>query len=320
MSERYAFDVARCFTCRLLRRQISFEGVRLGEKKRMRLTCFLLFVLLAGSVVAQKSKPPVTVTLSEALQKKWVSVRVEALGGHQGERLKVVCQNLLGRVIRVNIPLGQLMVPSDSAQQTLVVSEAVQLAVNTKTPAESLLKTFCTEAGDISPTAGGRFAVGAMAPETMCSLLQFIAEKGKQNTSEAQAAVWCVSNWGRSLGSIGDPELTKFTAELFGKEVPGYRIRHETVTQVPGRPADLGKALVVEGNFRYYLEKDEKTIMVLLDGEGKQLKQISKEELMKAGEHRSSLRLEVYNLDPGKYTVRMQTKSGKVIRDMEVEF
>ena len=83
---------------------------------------------------------------------------------------------------------------------------------------------------------------------------------------------------------------------------------------------DLGKALVVEGNFRYYLEKDERTIMVLLNSEGKLIKQLGKEEIMKAGEHRSSLRLEVYNLDPGKYTVRMQTKAGRVIKDTEVEF
>ena len=210
--------------------------------------------------------------------------------------------------------------PKDSAQQTLVIAEEQLLSVNGKTPVEALLKTFCTEAGDLSPTAGAAFAMGVSGSERLCSLLKFIAEKGKTASAEAQSAVWCITGGGHGLGSIGDPELTRFTADLLGKEVPGYKIRHETVTQVPGRPAELGKALVVEGNFMYYLEKDEKTIMVLLNGDGKLIKQVSKEELMKAGEHRSGLRLEVYNLDPGKYTVRMQTKAGRVIKDMEVEF
>jgi hypothetical protein len=286
----------------------------------MRLFHLFLFLACSGSLLAQKPKAPTSFDLAEALQKKLVSVSVEGTGGHQGESLKLVCKNLAGRYLRIRIPLGQLMEPRDSAQQTLVVAEEQLLSVTAKTPVEVLLKTFCTQAGDLSPTVGSAFATGALAPEHLCKLLKFIVEKGKTETSEAQGAVWCLTSKGHSLGGIGDPELTQFTADLLGKDVPGYRIRHETVTEVPGRPAELGKALVVEGNFRYYLEKDERTIMVLLDGEGKQIKQVSKEELMKAGEHRSSLRLEVYNLDPGKYTVRMQTKAGRVIKDMAVEF
>jgi hypothetical protein len=41
---------------------------------------------------------------------------------------------------------------------------------------------------------------------------------------------------------------------------------------------------------------------------------------MKAGQHRTGMRLEVYNLNSDRYTLRMQTKSGRVIKDMEVEF
>lgn len=284
----------------------------------MRATFTLLLVGILSTVFGQKVQSPYN--LAEALQKKLITLSVEGVGGYHGESLKMVCKNVSGRYLRVRVPLGQLLLPSDTAQQTLVVAEEQLLSVTAKTPVSVLLKTFCTEAGDLSPTAGAAFAVGALAPEPLCKLLQFIVEKGKIDASEAQNAVWCITGGGHSLGSIGDAELTKFTADLLGKDMPGYKIRHETVVQVPGRPAGLGKALVVEGNFRYYLEKDEKTIMVLLDGAGQRIKQISKEELMKAGEHRSSLRLEVYNLDPGKYTVRMQTVGGRTIKDMEVEF
>jgi len=280
----------------------------------------LLLFLFTNQISAQKTtQPNNTYDLKDALAKKLVSIQIEGKGGHQGESLKLVCKNLRGQYLRLRIPQGQLMEPADSAQQTLVVAEEMLLAVTAKTPVEGLLKTFCTQAGDNSPSAGSKFAVGAIAPATICNLLKFITEKGKTASSEAQIAVWCLTN-GSSLGSIGDPELTKFVADQLGKDVPGYRIRHSVVETVPGRPAELGKALVIEGNFRYYLAKDERTIMVLLDSNGKLIKQVSKEEIMKAGEHRSSMRLEVYNLDSGKYTLRMQTKSGKVIKDMEVEF
>lgn len=286
----------------------------------MRQLSTVLFLTFSFTLLGQKTKAPTLFELSDALQKKLVSITVEGTGGHQGESLKVVCKNLAGRYLRIRIPQGQLMEPRDSQLQTLVVAEEQLLSVTAKTPVEALLKTFCTQVGDLSPSPGSAFAAGALGSQQLCNLLKFIVEKGKTESSEAQSAVWCLMGKGHSLGSIGDPELARFTADLLGKEVPGYKIRHETVTEVPGRPAGLGKALVVEGNFTYFLEKNEKTIMVLLDGEGKQIKQISKEETMLAGEHRSSLRLEVYNLDPGKYTVRMQTKGGRVIKDMAVEF
>ncbi len=286
----------------------------------MRYFSLLVFLVFCSPVFAQKTKPQTTFELSEALQKKLVSITVEGTGGYQGEALKVVCKNLTGRYLRIRIPLGQLMEPRDTAQQTLVVAQEQLLSVNVKSPGEALLKTFCTQSGDISPTAGMAFAIGSLASEPLCKLLQFLAEKGKLDSPEAQSAVWSVTKGGRSLGSIGDPELQKFTADMFGKNLPGYKVIHRTVEQVPGRRAELGKALVVEGNFRYFLEKDEKTVMVLLDGDGKLVKQVSKEENMKAGEHRSSLRLEVFNLDPGKYTLRMQTKAGRVIKDLELEF
>lgn len=280
----------------------------------------LLFCLLGNFLFAQKtSKPSNIYDLKDALAKKMISLKLEGNGGHQGAAVKLVCKNLRGQYFQLRVPLGQLLEPADSAQQTLAVAEEMLLAITAKTPVEASLKTFCTQSGDNSPSVGATFSVGAMAPAMLCDLLKFIGEKGKTESSEAQIAVWCLTNK-TSLASIGDGELTQFVAKQLGKDAPGYRIRHSVVETVPGRPAELGKALVIEGNFRYYLEKDEKTVMILLDGNEKPIKQVSREELMKAGEHRSSLRLEVYNLDPGKYILRMQTKNGRVIKDTEIEF
>ncbi|MEY3194297.1 MAG: hypothetical protein RIQ78_394, partial [Bacteroidota bacterium] len=163
------------------------------------------------------------------------------------------------------------------------------------------------------------FAVGAMAPQQLCDLLKFIVEKGKIGQPEAQNAVWCVID-NSTLGGIHDTALLKFTAQLLGKPLPGYSIKRQLADSFPGSRAEPGKAMVVEANFRFVLAKDEKTIMVLLDATGKMIKQLSKEEFMKAGEHRTGLHLEVINLDPGHYTVRLQTKAGRVIKDMEVDF
>lgn len=280
-------------------------------------------VFFSYSLTAQKSSRSKAAAsiyeLSEAVDQKLVSLEITGTGGHQGPGLKVVCRNLKGKFLRLRIPQGQFVEPVDSTFQTLVVAETQTLAVSAKTPVEAILKTFCAQAGDRSPAKGSVFAVGALAPENLRNLLKFIAEKGKTDTPAAQSAVWCVTGGG-SLGDIGDPELTKFTAELIGKPMPGYKIRRQAVRIVPGEQARHGKALIVEGNYQYFLEKDEKLVMNLLDANGNLIKQISKEELMKAGEHRSSFHLEVWNLTPGNYIVRVQTKDGRLIKDIEVEF
>ncbi|MCC6460599.1 MAG: hypothetical protein IT260_09035 [Saprospiraceae bacterium] len=292
-------------------------------RKFLLLSC-LLAVLTPG--FAQKSKPksgaktPATSTfeLADALAKKLISIQVVGIGGHEGESLKLRCKNLRGQLLRVRIPQGLLMEPADSSMQTLVLAEAHSLAVNTRMPAEILLKTFCTQAGDGSPSSGTVFSVGAMAPDKLCQLLKFMSSNSKLDVQGAQAAVWCVTN-GQSLASIGDEALTQFTADLLGKKKPGYRVQYES-REVPGERAALGKAMIVESSFQYTLAKEEKLSTLLLDATGKTVKVLRDNEVAIAGEHRSGLRLQAWNLTPGKYTVRVQTKGGRVLQDIEVEF
>ncbi len=280
---------------------------------------FFALLLNACHVFSQKKTTPAPVDLSTALAKKMIAFEVSGTGGHQGECLKISARSLTGKNLRIRIPLGQFLDPADSAMQTLVVAKAQTLALNPKTAVQATLSTFCAQAGDASPRAGTGFAVGALAPEQLLRLLQFIVEEGKTGDYTAQNAVWCVTNK-LPIGSIGDPILAKFTAELLGRPLPGYRIRYETQVIRPGDRALPGKALVVEGSYQYVLEKNAKVQMLLLDADGKLIKQLSKPEDMIAGEHRGSLRLEVYNLPPGQYTVRMQTTQGVVIKDTTVEF
>ena len=285
------------------------------------LPAFVL-LLIPAAFSQNKSKPAtksVTYDLADAMAKKLVSIEVKGTGGHQGECVKLVCKNLRGQMFRLRIPQGQLLEPADTSEQTLVVVEAHELLVTAKTPTELMVSAFCTQAGDLSPSVGSPFAVGALAAENLRALLQFIVENGKTNAAEAQSAVWCVTN-GSAIGSIGDPALTEFTAKLLNKKMPGYTIKYSSVSTQPGERAGLGKALVVEGNYRFVLAKDEKISLVLYDAAGKMVKVLRKDEPMKAGEHHSSLRLQVYNLEPGHYFVRLEKPNKEMVKEIEVEF
>jgi hypothetical protein len=283
----------------------------------------LLALLWAAPAFSQKKSQSSSkeksdvVELADALRRNLVALTVKGFGGHQGVSLEVTCRSLTGKALKVRIEQGQMMEPADPGEQTLLVAHSQTLNVEAKTPAAAKLRTFCAQAGDRSPLAGASFALGALAPENLRTLLRQIAAQGKLDDPDAQQAVWCMTD-GHSLAGIGDPELQRITAKLVGKNPPGYRVKYHTV-ETPGEAALPGKALVVESQFRYVLEKDEKTSLLLLDAAGTVVKTVSKDKKDIAGEHRSGLRLEVHNLPPGNYTVRLQTSAGKVLQDLAVE-
>jgi hypothetical protein len=287
---------------------------------RMMKNIFLFVLLLASQMLsAQTTKPSATLDLREAIQKKLVKVETVGLGGHSGESIKVACKSLTGKALRVRIPIGQLMYPADTTEQTLVVAQEQYVTAGPKVPVEVSLSTYCTESGQKSPSKAAPFQIGVMAPKAVCDLLLFVHEKGIKDEAAIQNAVWCITDK-KPLGYIGNRELTKYTANLLGQSSPNYTIKSKAVEEVPGRMADLGKALTIEGNFQYYLAEDTKVLMNLLDSTGAVVYKVSKVELMKAGEHRSGINLQVWNLKPGKYTLRMQSVAGEVIKDMPVEF
>ena len=290
-------------------------------KKIVVFTFLLLFFGVAVLAQTNESEKKLgTIPLKEALSKNLVRVKIESTGGHTGNTLKLVCKNTASRsALRILIPQGQLFDPLDSTRQTLVNAQDTWVVSGDRKETEVMLQIFCTQAGDVSPDVGCVFSTAALASEPLRQLLKYMAETEKMADASAQAAVWSISSQ-HPLAGISDLALRKFTAELLGKDMPGYNIKYRTVEQVPGRRADLGKAMVVEGNFIYSLEQDEIVFLVLLDASGKVIKRISKDEKMIKGEHRSGIRLEVHNLSTGKYTLRMQTKKGDVIKDMPVEF
>lgn len=291
----------------------------------MKIKLLTLLLFSSAFVLAQKSAEstgtPSTksiIDLSEALQGQLITLELESNGGYTGASMQFTCKNKINKPLRIRIPQGQLIAPQDSSLQTLVIAQEQLISVSAKVPFIGKLRTFCTEAGDLSPGLGDKFSVAAMAPDRLCKLLKMLTEKGKLEQESAQAAVWSVSN-GRHLGGISDQEVKQFAAELLGKTPPPYHIKYK-VTEAPRQLADNGKALVIESNFQYTLEKDDKLSLILYDSNNKQIKVLEKDAPAKAGEHRSGLKVEVWNLDSGKYYLRLKKKNGGVVKEMEVEF
>jgi hypothetical protein len=284
----------------------------------------LLFLLLCfpgihfGQKKTSKSPPPPVFDIVQAMDQKLLSVSIESTGGCQGESLKMICRNVSGRPFHLQVQQGLLMKPADTTMQVLVVSQSREIPVPTKTDIEIKLTTFCTQAGRRTPASGTVFSLGALAPDRVCQLLKFLTDQHKLESADAQYAIWCVTSRDR-LAGISDPEIKKFTSNLIGKEPPEYHVTYE-IQDNPGSMADFGKAMVLDSKFQYTLQKDERLSLILYNSDNQVVKVLRKDELAKAGEHRSGIHLEVWTLESGKYYVRLQTKNGVVIKEMEVTF
>lgn len=299
---------------------------RLGKKtpalmlKHLLLSCLLL---LAATAFSQKNAPAKshkaadTLDLAEALAQKIVSAKVASTGGYSGASLKITLQSLQKQVCRVRVPLGQYLMPADTLAQRLVVAESQTALVGLRA-VELTLTTFCTQAGHTSPMNNMVFAVGAQAPEQLRQLLQHLVETGKTSSSWAQNAVWCITDR-HPVANIEAPAMGLFVAKLLGVEPPKYRIRRQPVRQAPGLPANVGKALLVEGSFTYYLHRQELLSLRLYDAADKVVQVVFQDRKTADGEHEATLRLKMHDLPAGKYFVRLEAKDGALVKEMAVE-
>ncbi len=294
----------------------------------------LALCLLAAPCFSQKkakssqvqSGEKQTLELAEALEKRLIDLKIEGLGGFQDSSLRLTFRNLAGRNLRIQIPLGQKMEPADSTWQTLVTAEPSSIALAPNRTGELRLSTFCAQAHDGSPMRGGVFALGTLAPENVRRMLKFLVEKGKTRSFDAQSAVWCVTDR-HPLAAISDPELLKFASDLLGKPMPNYHVQFDVAA--PPRPSApppprtrqvLGPALKLDGHCAFELEKTEKLSLVLFDSAGQKLRVLFRDREFRSGEHESRFHMELNDLRPGKYWLRLQNAAGKLVKEIPVEF
>ncbi len=293
----------------------------------MNKTCLLFaaFLLASAPIFSQKTAKKTTkqparaiVELAEAVAKNMIKINFSGPGGYALLNLSI--ENTGSSTLKLRVPQGQLFVPANENEQSLVVGEEQLLVISAGKKREAVVKTFCTESFDSSPSMNSAFAVGAMAAGPVLKMLQFLAEKGKLADSGAQNAIWSVCGSGNfNPAGIGNDEMTNHACQLLNRRPPNYRIRYET-RNVPGQAAFEGKALVVDGNYTYVLLKNEKLTLTLFDESGKSVKVLYKDKPYTAGDHRASLHLELKGLKQGKYALKLTTGSGEIVKEQEVEF
>jgi hypothetical protein len=179
---------------------------------------------------------------------------------------------------------------------------------------------FCVEASDGSPSEGSVFSLGKMVEGNLLKMARYLSDNNLHKNSAAQYAVWAVMDDDR-LESIGDPVLSKFTADLLGKPLPEYQIAYQQSQdrQLPGQPANWREAVALNGLFYYELPRDQMVSFGLYSAGGEHLHELFSNRLQRRGHHKFRFEFEIRGLEKGSYVVKLVSE-GETIKELAVEF
>lgn len=199
----------------------------LSNHFRSMICCALFCCVSSISLLAQER-----ITLEQALDQKLVRLAIQGTGGYQGECLRVMIQNLSAEALSLEIPAGQTFASEDSSVQDLMVTKEAMLVL---APSERKIKkllTMCIQSFNMSPEAGEKFRLGALASGGLLTLAQKISRKGYQN-STAQSAVWSLANQESVRGIYGEDtamvrDIARTVSEASGVPMSEFLFRPRT--------------------------------------------------------------------------------------------
>ncbi len=282
---------------------------------------YLVLFLLSCSFFAFSK----TVTLQEALQKKWVSTTISMQPNEatDGRNLRISVKNLTKGELIVTIPVGFVFQAIDSTVQDFIHLENQELGLAAFATKSTFMKTMCIRANRGCPNNGDVFLAQSLASSQLLYLAVFAFEKKLYTQNAMQSALWAVSDNNDLIG-ISHPELMKFVAQLLNKPIPDYTVNYNYNDEAGATAATALEPLAIEGVFRYTLPADLQVKLDLVDSAGTSvLKNFEMVETMtqRKGRHRFSYTLELKGVARGTYFMKMTSVSdGKEWGSKQVVF
>lgn len=280
--------------------------------KKLTFVFTLSFLLFSSPIIFAKN-----ITLTDALAKGLVELKVQGEGGHTGKSLQLTIRNLYKKKLKISIPAGMIFNSEDTTRQDLMLIEERILAIDGHKNRISKMYAVCIEAKNGSPRLGDKFNIGALAVGHLLNIAQFIAKEKMYRNSAAQYAVWAVSD-SKRVENIDNGKLANHVADLLGKPRPEYVILHKTTSR-PGEPAYREAPSVLKGRFRFELKKAQLMTFGLYTKDGKLMHAFFKKKRKLRGQHKFSFTFRVFNMPQGDYVLRL-VSGGKVIKEKEVRF
>ena len=268
---------------------------------KMRQLIFFICLVFSGPLLnAQKA-----ILFTDALRDGQITFTVKSQGGHSGQCLSVHFEKMTDKPLRLSIPAGHIFEPKDSTYQNIIIVKNEEFTL-TKTKQFVRINGLCAQSGDASPAVFAMFELGKMAEGNLLKMAVYIAEQRLWNESDAQYAIWCMSD-SLPVASISHKGLLSTACQLLGQPLPQYKLNYPTAppTSRTRQPVLEKTPFSAEGAFEYQSNTEKEISVYVLNEAKERVRTVFEGQRHLPGWAKYSFYFKTTQLPPGKYEVVM---------------
>jgi hypothetical protein len=275
---------------------------------------FFLPVLFTGYAFQKHSG---ILTLSEAMDKGIIKVKVTGAGGYSGKCLEAEIKNIGSKKTEIIIEPGMIFKPEDPDMQNILVVKEVKIPLEKNAIKKVKLTGFCCEASDRSPAGGTMFKPCTNKNNKLSELARFL-DKHTYPDDMMQYAVWSVSD-NKSVSHIYNEnsttvkDLREEVCRLTGQKNEWFNTNVTTYTNDEGYIET--QPVRITGEIKVRIEKPT----VLFQGVYKENGEIAWEphkvaDIGSTGTMTYQFKLKVKGWDKGKYYVKVTSEGNQLLK------
>lgn len=258
-------------------------------------------------------------TLSEALEVE--IIELQAITMAEDNQLQIQLKNLTRRKeFWVSVPVGLQFRAQDSTLQDQVLAKSQTRYLKPGKTVTYQVPSYCTEAGDISPSLGSTFVLKNKQWQPLQQLMDQLEHKNYEEGA-VQHAVWAVTDNHNLRGLYqADPrlrlELLTLMSERTGQAMPTFTVRYPGPE--PGQPAFLEQPISIHTAHRYELRENTSVSCRIYNEAGDIVQEVFEGMQQRKGMNRIEVTLDARDLPKGKYATRLFA-NGQLLHEIWVE-
>ena len=288
------------------------------------------YILLLLFFVYSVSKSEATSKLSEAIQKKLVTVSLKGAkqdtsfhgeySSHYGPCMALEISNSSASELNLNLEYGYKLEPEDSSLQTMLVTQTLMVNLQPKQKKSYRIYAMCMEAHDGGPSPDKKFSLGKRNSGTLLGLSELLNRKKYQGDA-AQNAVWCMTNNYELQSIFSDDtvmmyDLRKFVARAKGiDQTKIYEAASNRAYSEPVRT--FTTRTIYSGSLSYSFAKTSKVMIALFDEDNHMKKIYVNNEPQHEGEYTYSYQIGSDEMENKKHYLRM-IRDGRLEEEISI--
>jgi hypothetical protein len=276
----------------------------------MKSLTFLLCLCFCTSLKAQSP-----LSFEKAIAQHKIKIHLRTTGGSQ--QLTVHFERLTDRPLRIVIPAGQLFLPADSTAQTLIAVKE-EIFTLSKPKMFLQLKSYCSEAGDRSPSDADTFRMGRLASGPLLKMAEYISNHKLYSHPEVQYAIWCITNQ-HPVASLSHKGLLTTACQLLGQPIPDYSIKSAPLVEQPNRPVLPPSPLEINGVFTYEMKDSSVLSLIVFNEKNEKVKVFYEEKQHRPGKIKYTFSWKTTKMPHGVYEIRLLNRE-KIVKKMVVRY